>query len=98
MSKKLFKALLGNRVFLVMPKQDEKKVIVDENTREALQREFNKKMQRAVVYAKGDTVNNIEVGDVVLVDDKALAQAAVIPLDDETMVILVSPFDIIMVW
>jgi hypothetical protein len=98
MSKKLFKSLLGNRVFLVMPKQDEKKVIVDENTKEALQREFNKKMQKAIVYAKGETVNNIEVGDTVLVDDKALAQAAVIPLDDETMVILVSPFDIIMVW
>lgn len=98
MSKKLFKSLLGNRIFLIMPKQEDQKIIVDENTKEALQKEFNKRMQKATVYAVGETVSNIAVGDVVLVDDKALAQASVIPLDDETKVILVSPFDVIMIW
>ena len=33
--------LLGNRIYLEMPKEDEEsKLIVDENTKEALQREL----------------------------------------------------------
>ena len=36
--------LLGNRIFLEMPKKEESKLIVDENTKEALNKEMLKKL------------------------------------------------------
>lgn len=96
--KKPYKKLIGNRIYLKMPRVGDEKVIVDHNTREALMKEFKSKMMRATIYDVGDTVKDFAEGQVVLVDDKALANAAYYPLDGETTVILVSPFDIIHIW
>lgn len=95
-----FKKLLGNRVYLELPKKDdESKIIVDENTKEALQKELLKKMSRLKVYAVGDLVSTISVGDVVLVDPMALRdKATVVPINSELELLLVSPFDIVHVW
>jgi hypothetical protein len=90
--------LLGNRIFLEMPKKDESKLIVDENTKEALNKEMLKKMSKLTVHSVGDLVTTIKKGDVVLVDPQALQKAPLIPLSDEEQVMLVSPFDIIMLW
>jgi hypothetical protein len=93
-----FKKLLGNRIYVEIPKKEESKLVVDENTKEALQREMLKKMSKLKVYAVGDLVTNISVGDVILVDPGSLSKAHVIPLSDELDVLLVSPFDVIHVW
>lgn len=93
-----FKKLLGNRIYVEIPKKEESKLVVDENTKEALQREMLKKMSRLTVYAVGDLVTTINVGDVILVDPGALSKAHVIPLSDDNDVLLVSPFDVIHVW
>lgn len=93
-----FKKLLGNRIYVEIPKKEESKLVVDENTKEALQREMLKKMSRLTVYAVGDLVTSISVGDVILVDPGALSKAHVIPLADDKDVLLVSPFDVIHVW
>lgn len=93
-----FKKLLGNRIYVEIPKKEESKLVVDENTKEALQREMLKKMSKLTVYAVGDLVNNISVGDVILVDPGALSKAHVIPLTDDKDVLLISPFDVIHVW
>jgi hypothetical protein len=91
--------LLGNRIYLEMPKQDEEsKLIVDENTKEALQREMIKKFSKLTVHTVGDIVSNIKAGDVVLADPAVLAKAPLINLSDDEQVLLVSPFDVIMVW
>jgi hypothetical protein len=90
--------LLGNRIFLEMPKKDESKLIVDENTKEALNKEMLKKMSKLTVHSVGDLVTSIKKGDVVLVDPQALQKAPLIPLSDEEQVMLVSPFDVIMLW
>ena len=92
------KKLLGNRIFLEMPKKDESKLIVDENTKEALNKEMLKKMSKLTVHSVGDLVTSIKKGDVVLVDPQALQKAPLIPLSDEEQVMLVSPFDVIMLW
>ena len=91
-----FKKLLGNRIYVEIPKKEESKLVVDENTKEALQREMLKKMSRLTVYAVGDLVTNISV--VILVDPGSLSKSHVIPLSDELDVLLVSPFDVIHVW
>jgi hypothetical protein len=93
-----FKKLLGNRIYVEIPKKDESKLIVDENTKDALQKEMLKKMSKLTVYAVGDAVSTISKGDVILVDPGALSKAHVIPLSDEKDVLLISPFDVIHVW
>lgn len=93
-----FKRLIGNRIYVEMPKKEESKLIVDENTKEALQKEMLKKMSKLTVYAVGDLVSNIVKGDVILVDPSALSKAPLIPLSDDKDVLLISPFDVIHVW
>lgn len=92
--------LLGNRILLEMPPQDDNsKLIVDENTKEALQRELLNKMSKLKVVAVGTVVTEIKVGDYVLVDPAALNKATLVPINDnDDRAILVSPFDIIQVW
>jgi len=92
--------LLGNRVYLEMPVQEEEnKLIVDENTKEALQREMLNKMSKLKVVQVGTVVTEIKVGDWVLVDPAALNKATLVPINDkDERAILVSPFDIIQVW
>lgn len=91
--------LLGNRIYLEMPAQsEENKLIVDENTKEALQREMLKKYSKLKVHTVGDTVSTMKAGDVVLVDPGVLSKAPLIELSETEQVILVSPFDIIMIW
>jgi len=93
--------LLGNRVLLQLPPQEEEsKIVVDENTKEALQRELLNKMAKLKVLQVGTIVTEIKVGDWVLVDPAALNKATLVPIseDGEERAILVSPFDIIQVW
>lgn len=92
--------LLGNRVLLEMPPQDDNsKLIVDENTKEALQRELLNKMSKLKVLQVGTIVTEIKAGDWVLVDPAALNKATLVPINDnDERAILVSPFDIIQVW
>lgn len=93
-----FKKLLGNRIYVELPKQEESKLIVDENTKEALQKEMLKKMSKLTVYAVGDSVTTIAAGDVILVDPSSLSKAPLIPLSEDKDVLLISPFDVIHVW
>ena len=92
--------LLGNRVLLQLPPQDEEsKIVVDENTKEALQRELLNKMSKLKVVQVGTVVTEIKVGDWVLVDPAALNKATLVPINDnDDRAILVSPFDIIQIW
>lgn len=92
--------LLGNRVLLELPPQDEEsKLIVDENTKEALQRELLNKMSKLKVLQVGTIVTEIKAGDWVLVDPAALNKATLVPINtNDDRAILVSPFDIIQIW
>ena len=93
--------LLGNRIYLEMPKKDESKLIVDENTKEALQKELLKKMSRLKVHSVGTAITDpdLVVGCEVMVDPTALRdKTLVIPLSDTEDVLLVSIFDIIYIW
>jgi hypothetical protein len=91
--------LLGNRIYLEMPIQEEEnKIVVDENTKEALQREMLKKFSKLKVHTVGDIVTTIIAGDVVLVDPGTLTKAPLVNLSEDEQVLLVSPFDVIMIW
>lgn len=99
MSNKPYKKLLGNRIYLELPKKEDSKLIVDENTKEALQKELMKKMSKLKVYDVGNTVELVKAGDLILVDPSKITSAVVIPnLGLDVDIILVSPFDVIHVW
>ena len=55
-------------------------------------------MSRLTVHSVGTANMDVKAGDVVLIDPQALQKAPLIPLSDEENVLLVSPFDVIMVW
>jgi hypothetical protein len=91
--------LLGNRIYLELPKEDtESKLIVDDNTKEALQKELLTKMSKLKVHSVGTSIIDIKVGDWILVDPAALNKATLVPITSEENVILVSLFDVIMIW
>jgi hypothetical protein len=94
--------LLGNRIYLEMPKKEESKLIVDENTKEALQKELLKKMSRLKVHSVGTAITDpdLKVGVKVLVDPTALRsdKTLIIPLSEDEDVMLVSIFDIVHIW
>ena len=92
-----FKLLRGNRLLLDLPKKEEGKLIVDENTKEALEKEMMQKLNKLTVYSVGDLVTDIKAGDIILVDPSALQKAPVIPIGEDNK-LLVSPFDVILVW
>ena len=72
---------------------------MDENTKEALQKELMKKMSKLKVYDVGNTVDLVKAGDIVLVDPSKITNAVVIPnLGLDVDIILISPFDVIHVW
>jgi hypothetical protein len=93
--------LLGNRIYLEMPKKEESKLIVDENTKEALQKELLKKMSRLKVHSVGTAITDpdLVIGCEVLVDPTALRdKTLIIPLSENEDVMLVSIFDIVHIW
>ena len=93
--------LLGNRIYLEMPKKEESKLVVDENTKEALQKELLKKMSRLKVHSVGTAITDpdLKVGVEVLVDPSALIdKTLIIPLSETEDVLLVSIFDIVHIW
>ena len=93
-----FKLLRGNRILLDLPKEGEGKLIVDENTKEALEKEMMQKLDKLTVYAVGDLVTDIKAGDKVLVEPSAIRGKAVVFSIGGEKKILVSPFDIVLIW
>lgn len=90
--------LLGHRVYLELPSKEKSKLVVDENTKEALEREMIIKMSKLKVVEVGNAVELIKKGDFVLVDPEALTKAKIIPLENNESVLLVGYFDVIHVW
>jgi hypothetical protein len=100
MAKKPYKKLLGNRVYVELPTVPKTNVMIDEATRQALEEENMKKMDKLTVYDVGDSVSIVKPGDVVLIDaTKMKAQGGGFIQDfNNIRVLLISPFDIVHVW
>jgi hypothetical protein len=88
--------LLGARIYLEMPEKEKSKIVVDDNTKEALNKELLNKLSRLKVVAVGSGITEpaLVIGCEVLVDPSALSKAHIIPKEGYD-VILVSIFDVI---
>jgi hypothetical protein len=93
--------LLGNRIYLEVPKEEESKLIVDSNTKDALKKEMLKNMNKLKVHSVGTAITDpdLKVGVYVLVDPVALRdKTLVVPISETEDVLLVSIFDIVHIW
>lgn len=93
--------LLGNRIYLEVPKEEESKLIVDSNTKDALKKEMLKNMNRLKVHSVGTAITDpdLKPGVHVLVDPVALRdKTLVVPISETEDVLLVSIFDIVHIW
>lgn len=90
--------LRGNRIYLEIPKREESLIELTPELEESRIKEEMKKYSKLKVYALGELVSDINLGDEVLVIPDALAKAPIIPLSEELNVLLVSNFDVVHVW
>jgi hypothetical protein len=93
--------LLGNRIYLEVPKEEESKLIVDSNTKESLKKEMLKNMNKLKVHSVGTAITDpdLKVGVYVLVDPVALRdKTLVVPISETEDVLLASIFDIVHIW
>jgi hypothetical protein len=91
--------VLGKNIYLNIPEEEDRKVIVDQNTKEALEKELLRKLKKLEVWAVGESANpQIAVGDWVLVDPAAISQAKMVEFDDGVTRALVLDYHIIHIW
>lgn len=96
---KEFKRLLGNRLYLEIPEEPKSAVILDDESKEALEKEKMKRYGRLKVYAVGDAIDHIKEGDEVMIDPTSIANGAIkIPLSEDKYVFMVSIFQIAHIW
>ena len=91
---KPFKKLRGNRVYLIMPQIPESSLYLDQNVKQVLFEKEKEKLDRMKVYAVGDIVTDIEEGDEVFADKKALVNGTLVKLSETLSVICIQSYDI----
>ena len=93
-----FKQLRGNRLLVNLPEKEESKVILDQETEAALDKEYLLKFDKLVVHAVGDLITDIKPGDKIFVDPVALRSKIITVSIGGKDKLVVSPFDVILVW
>lgn len=97
MSNKGYKQLKGIRILLSLPKRDDKGIILTPELEEQFNREYAMKMDKLEVFAIGDSVTDIQVGDVVYVPVEELKRGTFVSIKDEEK-LMVSSMSIALVW
>jgi len=98
--------VLGKYLYVEIPQRNSK-IIVDENTKEELQKQLLKHLQRVKIWAIGDACsdklkNAYENGREVLINPEGLSQAKMVPFDEggEEPIIraLIMDYHVIHIW
>ncbi len=91
------KSLRGKRVLLTMPELKKSAVELSAKDEEAIMREAMKKWQKLEVFAVGDEIIDVKVGDKVYVQTYALESGEKIEIDG-TIKLMVPESTIAIVW
>jgi histidinol phosphatase-like enzyme len=97
MSNKGYKQLKGIRILLSLPKRDDKGIILTPELEEQFNREYAMKMDKLEVFAIGDSVSDIQVGDIVYVPVEELKRGTFVSIKDEEK-LMVSSMAVALVW
>lgn len=92
-----FKQLKGYRVLLSLPPRDTKGIELSPELEEELNKEYASKMDNLEVFALGDTVDGLKIGDRVYVPVEELKRGTFITINGEQK-IMVSSMSIALVW
>lgn len=97
MSDKGFKSLKGVRVLLTLPERDTKGIELSPELKEELDREYAAKLDKLEVYAIGDHVEGIEVGDFVYVPTEELKRGTFVTINEQAK-LMVPSHAVALVW
>lgn len=90
--------VLGRYVYIDVPEKPETKIEVDENTKQALMKEWISKLSRLQIWAVGTaTSDNIKEGDWVLVDPERIGSIKMVPFDGHTKALIMEDY-IVHIW
>ena len=92
-----FKKLNGVRVLLSLPPRDTKGIELSPELKEELDREYAAQLDKLEVYAVGDAVEGIKIGDVVYVPTEELKRGTFVTINEESKRI-VNSMAIALVW
>lgn len=92
-----FKQLKGYRVLLSLPPRDTKGIELSPELEEELNKEYASKMDNLEIYAIGDTVDNLQIGERVYVPVEELKRGTFINVNGEQK-IMVSSMSIALIW
>jgi hypothetical protein len=92
-----FKKLNGVRVLLSLPPRDTKGIELSPELKEELDREYAAQLDKLEVYAVGDAVEGIKIGDVVYVPTEELKRGTFVTINGESKLIVYS-MAIALVW
>ncbi len=89
--------LKGKRVLLSKPTMETSPIHMTPEVQENLDKENMKKWTHLEVFAIGETVENIKVGDMVYIPKGGLERSDVVEVGGEIK-LMVSDFDIAIIW
>jgi len=92
-----FKTLRGRRILIEVPVKKESVITLSEKDQDALMYEAMKQWNRLTVYAIGDKVEEIAVGDSVYIPVPQLEQAEKVDIDGSVK-LMFNEMDIAIIW
>jgi hypothetical protein len=90
--------LLGTRVLVTKPIKPESTIVLSPEMEAELEIEMMKKWTHIEIYAIGDEVKTVKIGDIVYIPIYALKSADLLEMDDLTTKMMVAERDIAMIW
>ena len=96
---KQFKSLRGRTILLSIPKREKSSIMLTEKDEDMIMADAVKMWNRLTVYAVGDKVEEVAVGDQVYVRTSALNLEVVerIDIDGDTKLVL-NEGDVVIIW
>ena len=92
-----FKTLRGRRILIEVPEKKESIITLSEKDKNALMYEAMKAWNRLTIYAVGDKVEDVVVGDVVYIAVSQLEHAEKVDIDGSVKLML-NEMDIAIIW
>jgi hypothetical protein len=92
-----FKSLRGRRILVEKPVRPESTIELTEDVKQRMEIEMMRQWTKLEVFAIGEDVESIAVGDKVYLPSGALQTAEVVNIEGE-LKLMVSEFDVAIVW
>ena len=92
-----FKTLRGRRILIEVPERKESLITLSEKDKDAVMYEAMKAWNRLTIYAIGDKVEDVKVGDIVYIAVSQLEHAEKVDIDGSVKLML-NEMDIAIIW